>query len=91
MYTDGSPLVSFLMKQHLALLLRTKNPQEVMALVATVLEPLLVSDPPSFGALVTHALTHGASEELNREDLRADVTRKAEALQASTQVSTRMH
>lgn len=81
-YADGSPLAAFFIKHTLALLMRTKNPQEVMSLVATVLEPLIATDPLVFAAVMERALTHGDSEELQKEAFQKEVTQKSMALQA---------
>lgn len=81
MHADGSPLVAFFMKRNLAILMRNKNPQEMMSFVAEVLQPLIATEPITFAAIVEHSLMHGASDDLQREGFRKEVTQQVAAVQ----------
>ena len=81
MHADGTPLVAYLIRQSLALLMRSKNPQDVMTLVATVLEPLIATDALTFTTIVDQAAKHGAGEELQTEAFQKELAERVAALQ----------
>jgi hypothetical protein len=80
-HADGSPLAAFFMKQSLGLLLRTTNPQQILSLVATVLEPLVASEPLALAAIIENALVRGATEEAQQQAFQTELKVRTIAMQ----------
>jgi hypothetical protein len=80
-HADGSPLAAFFMKQSLGLLLRTTNPQQILSLVATVLEPLVASEPLALAAIIESALVRGATEEAQQQAFQTELKVRTIAMQ----------